>query len=1369
MVEYPFYLADQNETVTIRWVESVNATVRYGTRQGVYGHQISVSGLGKVEFVPSAEGMVPGIYYCRVSNGLIHSNEFPVYIESPQAPAGREPQNGAVINTISPKFTWDAVPGVPFYHFILTDQPVQIVRDEFGDLQIQGANIIYQAITGKTELLYGDNDPSGFFNQVNGIVPPLLNEKTYNWIILNNYGNNPVFSSIVQSGVQSFTVNVPVNINAPALLAPAHNAILSSREIKFSWSPVSGANSYQFEVFEIIEESGSSSTFPVWQVVTTNTKIDLLARQMLKSSYYEWHVIALIVSGAGKVSAKRNFTYDVPTGELNIRTRTISGNTVPRANVSIKPLQGSGENNGYLTSDSGILNLKVQPGVYEVSAMKTGFKDTTVTAEVEVNHSTAVLLDFELLPRFVIGKIESDSGLPIGNSTVVAKNEISRKKYKTISDLSGNFHLPLSASIYSIYAAKNDYTSADTVIVDLRNQFDITLPSPLRLIRNSGALSGKVTSQTGVPIFGVRITARQNATRVTTVSDINGAFQFTLGTGNWQFLAEKAGYSQGNIRTVSIAANQTINLAQDLVLNSLAANVSGMINDGNRGLEQAEIRATPQEGAPFTGRSNAKGSFNISLPANQYDFFFHKEGFIDPLPQHFDLSPGQSLNNLVIKLNPAPITVSGHVTSGGTPLSGVVVTSGSALDTSRINGAYLLFLPSGSHKISAAKRGYFLKQPVEISLSSGDLNKTKDIQLQPQAAIIKGTVKTNGTVIAFSSVFAIMNTDTVRTGSNENGGFLFSVQAGTWNVEAQKEGFSGDRFSGITVQPGQTIQGIDLNLQPDFGTITGRVGDDHGNLLANAAVICLERGKKALTNDDGVYQFLLGPGDVTLEANREGYGSQNRPITIIRNQTKNLDFSLSTFGTITGIITSSSGNPVNQVSIFLIQGTDTLRGNSDYTGEYRLHLAGGSYRLFADKLGYASAQQQISIQNGAKLTRNLQLQPKPEELAKISGKISLDQKLPLSSVVMTVSGKMNKTTQTNLDGNYSIEKLESGLSYLLRPAKRRYFFIPEQMFYQPLAGNKNNQNFTASPYGDLSGNQEVSSFDGSLILRISARKNVTPYFSNFPRDSLAGDVSGNKRISSFDASLIFRYVVGLINIFPAEQKSFGKKNMNIEKNPVEIFVNKKWLDPQTLQVCFRVSAPISFYSLDAELELPSAGLEPLSFHAAGRMARAYREWNYARGRMNIAVAATEQITCNDSLFSIVFSRMAVGARLNISYIHIKKIELDEGAVPVSISDDPVIPGHFSLSQNYPNPFNQSTEVRLSLPGSREQKHELVITVYNSLGQKVKKVVKKAVLPGTYTVRWQGDSDAGISLASGLYLLQVRYAAFHAVKKMILIR
>lgn len=108
---------------------------------------------------------------------------------------------------------------------------------------------------------------------------------------------------------------------------------------------------------------------------------------------------------------------------------------------------------------------------------------------------------------------------------------------------------------------------------------------------------------------------------------------------------------------------------------------------------------------------------------------------------------------------------------------------------------------------------------------------------------------------------------------------------------------------------------------------------------------------------------------------------------------------------------------------------------------------------------------------------------------------------------------------------------------------------------------------------------------------------------------------------------------------------------------------------------------------------------------------------------------------------------------------------------VEIERDDNIPYRFELVQNYPNPFNPETKIQFEVPEIRGSLANILVQVYNLLGEKVKTLAKGEHEPGRYTVVWDGSNDHGQKISSGVYFY--RYINLtggnQAAKKMLLMR
>ncbi|GEM_PF-6211438 len=93
------------------------------------------------------------------------------------------------------------------------------------------------------------------------------------------------------------------------------------------------------------------------------------------------------------------------------------------------------------------------------------------------------------------------------------------------------------------------------------------------------------------------------------------------------------------------------------------------------------------------------------------------------------------------------------------------------------------------------------------------------------------------------------------------------------------------------------------------------------------------------------------------------------------------------------------------------------------------------------------------------------------------------------------------------------------------------------------------------------------------------------------------------------------------------------------------------------------------------------------------------------------------------------------------------------------------PNIFRLFQNYPNPFNNSTIIPFFLP---EQKH-INISVYNTIGQKVKELFNGDKQSGYHRVIWNGADQNNRPVSSGVYYIKLESDNKQKIIKTLLIK
>jgi len=93
---------------------------------------------------------------------------------------------------------------------------------------------------------------------------------------------------------------------------------------------------------------------------------------------------------------------------------------------------------------------------------------------------------------------------------------------------------------------------------------------------------------------------------------------------------------------------------------------------------------------------------------------------------------------------------------------------------------------------------------------------------------------------------------------------------------------------------------------------------------------------------------------------------------------------------------------------------------------------------------------------------------------------------------------------------------------------------------------------------------------------------------------------------------------------------------------------------------------------------------------------------------------------------------------------------------------------FNLKQNYPNPFNSATAIQYSIP----QRNNVLVKVYDILGNEIETLVNEEKPTGTYEISWNATN-----LGSGIYFYRIQAVdpstgsgqSFVETKKMVLMK
>lgn len=110
-------------------------------------------------------------------------------------------------------------------------------------------------------------------------------------------------------------------------------------------------------------------------------------------------------------------------------------------------------------------------------------------------------------------------------------------------------------------------------------------------------------------------------------------------------------------------------------------------------------------------------------------------------------------------------------------------------------------------------------------------------------------------------------------------------------------------------------------------------------------------------------------------------------------------------------------------------------------------------------------------------------------------------------------------------------------------------------------------------------------------------------------------------------------------------------------------------------------------------------------------------------------------------------------------------EVKDPALDVRQQSSELLPIKYALEQNHPNPFNPSTVIEFALPKASVTN----LSIFNILGQRIATLVDKELPAGFYQVTWDGTSDNGSVVATGIYFYRIEAGKFQSTKKLMFLK
>jgi hypothetical protein len=585
------------------------------------------------------------------------------------------------------------------------------------------------------------------------------------------------------------------------------------------------------------------------------------------------------------------------------------------------------------------------------------------------------------------------------------------------------------------------------------------------------SISGTVTSG-GLSLSGVTMSLSGAAT-ATTTTDASGNYAFAnLLNGGYTVTPSMVGYvfTPSNI-ILSLVADAP---GQDFTANAVYL-ISGNITSG--GLPFAGVNVALSGDATAETTTDALGNYSFAgLLSGTYTVTPSMTGYVFT-PSNIILSlvadaPGQDFTANAVYL------ISGNITSGGLPFAGVnVALSGDATanTTTDASGNYsFIGLLNGDYTITPSMAGYsFTPQGINVTISGADIT-GQDFSATLLTYAISGAITLGGLPLPGVTV-SLSGAATATTTTNASGNYVFAnLLNGGYTVTPSMAGYAFTPSSiAVTIifadLPGRNFTAAPLVTYSISGTALTST-----KLPIPGATINVTGPVNSTVTTNSKGQYTAGgllPGIYTITPSLTGFTftPASKTAEIIN---KNLTGQNFTGTPKTGAVFSISGRAISSTGAAMagvtvnLSGAATATTTTDGSGNYVFGgLANGTYTVTPVMAGYAFTplSRTVTVRDASFTGQDFEGTAIVVGAYSISGAVVTSRGLPLSGVIIILTGASTATATTDAAGSYTIGGLSNG-TYTVTPGKSGYRFTPLSRTVSVSGGNVTGQNFTGAVF-----------------------------------------------------------------------------------------------------------------------------------------------------------------------------------------------------------------------------------------------------------------------------------------------------------------
>ena len=313
---------------------------------------------------------------------------------------------------------------------------------------------------------------------------------------------------------------------------------------------------------------------------------------------------------------------------------------------------------------------------------------------------------------------------------------------------------------------------------------------------------------------------------------------------------------------------------------------------------------------------------------------------------------------------------------------------------------------------------------------------------------------------------------------------------------------------------------------------------------------------------------------------------------------------------------------------------------------------------------------------------------------------------------------------------------------------------------------------------------EIKDIAGGSEANLSYTLTLTIEEGDVERKFPPYDVNQDGVVDIFDLVLVGQHFgEKYINATPTAD--FGQLRSASPEGELRLLMTPSATDTRQLTVSIHTTAIADLYGYRFSLQYDPAVLELLTASPSPALAAALPQsyWHISQQGTQLKLIQTRQgtlegVTAEGTLATLVFDvkkMSSPAAQLPIQLVDLQLADSLTRAIPVNVIGEQIsmtelFPEKPMLLQNYPNPFNPETWI----PYQLSTDSEVVISIYNANGERVRQLDLGYQHVGTYTARgravyWDGEDMYGEPVASGLYFYQIRAGAFSASRKMVILK